>query len=227
MMRLHMRAWPPLLLLPLLAAPALRAAETHGRLSGVVLDGASQLPLGEVTVTARSATLPGEQAATTDTRGAFEMTFLPAGVYGLTIQHAGHEPFSATGVPVRNGKQVIVRITLMQEKAPPPPPPPAPPAAETAVPFAEGMTEPELISGPSIEYTPEAIEHEVEGTMQVRCVITAAGGVRNCKVLKGLPFMDRAVERALLGRRYKPATQGGKPLDVLYTFPIIKLTLNQ
>jgi hypothetical protein len=38
--------------------------------------------------------------------------------------------------------------------------------------------------------------------------------------------MDRAVVNYLERRRYKPATLGGKPLDVQYTFTI-KLKLPQ
>jgi protein TonB len=46
--------------------------------------------------------------------------------------------------------------------------------------------------------------------------------VYGCRVVKSLPFMDRAVLEALERRRYSPATLGGKPIEVDYTF---KLTL--
>jgi len=48
--------------------------------------------------------------------------------------------------------------------------------------------------------------------------------VRNCRVLKSLPFMDRAVVEALEHRRYTPALLRGQPIEVDYTFKI-KLTL--
>ena len=56
--------------------------------------------------------------------------------------------------------------------------------------------------------------------MAVKCVITAAGVVRNCKVLKGLPFMDAAVVHTLQSRRYSPALLQGKPVDVEFVFNI-------
>jgi hypothetical protein len=39
-------------------------------------------------------------------------------------------------------------------------------------------------------------------------------------VLKSLPFMDRPVIFSLEKRRYKPALQQGKPVDVFYTFNV-------
>ena len=56
--------------------------------------------------------------------------------------------------------------------------------------------------------------------MQVRCVVTVAGDVRGCKVVKGLAFMNSAVVEALQRRKYKPALSQGKPVDVFYTFNI-------
>jgi protein TonB len=91
------------------------------------------------------------------------------------------------------------------------------PAAAT--PFDEGtMTRPVFLSGPSPEYTRRALEREVEGLMAVKCVVTAEGAVRDCRVLQGLPFMDAAVVDALERRRYRPATRNGQPVEVSYLF---------
>lgn len=94
---------------------------------------------------------------------------------------------------------------------------PGPPAP---VDFRESMTPPKLLGGPPLEYTPEAIDHRVEGLMIVRCTVTLEGAVHDCRVLRGLPFMDGAVVAVLEGRRYSPATLNGAPLDVHYTFRI-------
>jgi len=69
-------------------------------------------------------------------------------------------------------------------------------------------------------HTEKALEREIQGTMEVGCVVTAEGRVFGCRVLKGLPFMDRAVIDALEKRRYKPATLGGRPVEVNYKFRI-------
>jgi protein TonB len=56
--------------------------------------------------------------------------------------------------------------------------------------------------------------------MLVECIVSVDGAVRDCRVLRGLPFMDRAVVENLERRRYRPARLGGRPLDVAYTFTI-------
>lgn len=98
-------------------------------------------------------------------------------------------------------------------------PPPAP------LPFdASRMTPPRLLSGPDPAYTEEALEREVEGAMRVACVVTASGGVRGCRVLQGLPFMDRAVVEALERRRYAPAQLDGRPVETDFIF-VVRLRL--
>jgi protein TonB len=82
------------------------------------------------------------------------------------------------------------------------------------------MKDPGFISGPNPQYSEKALEKEVQGVTVVKCVVTVDGRVHDCRVLKSLPFMDRAVITALEKRRYSPATQGGKPIEVDYTFKI-------
>ena len=199
-------------------AGAASAAEITGTLAGVVVDAATQAPVAEAQVTARGPALLGEQSAVTDQTGAFEMTFLPAGTYGLSVKRDGFQPFLPDGLVLR-GRKVRIRLALLQvERAAPPPPPRQ---QETAVEFNDSMTAPSIISGPNPEYTPEAVERGIEGVMQVRCAVTVTGAVRRCKVLKGLPYMDRAVVDALEARKYKPALLQGKPVDVFYTFTLL------
>jgi TonB family protein len=191
---------------------AMAAQTPRAVLTGVVVDANTQAPVSEALVIARSPSLVGEQSAITDESGAFEITFLPAGTYSLAIRRGGFEPYAPESLTIKGGK-VRVRIAVT--------PVPTPAAIlESAVEFEEHMTAPEMISGPPPEYTPEAIERGVEGSMQVRCVVTADGQVRGCKVVKGLPFMNAAVIGALERRKYKPAAAQGKPVDVYYTFNI-------
>jgi serine/threonine-protein kinase len=115
-----------------------------------------------------------------------------------------------------------------------PPPPPAPtlrsapePAASVSAPaptgpveFTDAMMPPMKISGPDPEYTQRAIDHEAEGVMVVRCIVTIQGLVHNCQVQKTVRFMERPVIEALERRRYKPASLHGRPIEVYYTFQI-------
>jgi TonB family protein len=88
------------------------------------------------------------------------------------------------------------------------------------LPFGAGMTRPERLSGPIPQYTKEALEKRSEGLMIVKCIITREGEVRNCRIVKPLPFMEEAVLDALYQSRYKPVTLEGKPVQVDYTFNI-------
>ncbi len=102
------------------------------------------------------------------------------------------------------------------------PAPEPPKAAPAPVAFDNSMNPPARMQGPPLEYTQKALEREVEGTMLVRCIVDVDGSVRDCRVLKSVPFMDRAVVEVLERSRYKPATRrgDGKPVAVDYTFTI-------
>jgi protein TonB len=84
--------------------------------------------------------------------------------------------------------------------------------------FNNRMTPPRKISGPDPQYTDQALNHEVEGVMEARCIITVEGRVSGCRVVKGVLFMDHAVISALQLRRYSPALLHGKPVEIYYTF---------
>jgi protein TonB len=90
--------------------------------------------------------------------------------------------------------------------------------------FNDKMTDPHKVSGPDPEYTQQAEDHQVEGLMLVKCVVTIDGRVHDCRVIKSLPFLDRSVVDALEKRRYTPALLDGKPVEVDYVFKI-KMTL--
>ncbi len=92
------------------------------------------------------------------------------------------------------------------------------PTGDGPVPFQEGMARPVELKGKDIVYTREALEAKVQGTMVVKCVITKEGVVDNCRIIKGLPYMNEAVVSALKERQYKPISLGGQPVDVDYVF---------
>lgn len=98
------------------------------------------------------------------------------------------------------------------------PPPPAPPT-NAVIPFGAGMDRPRLVAGPAPEYPRQAREAKVEGTMLVKCVITTSGALRDCRIIKGLPFMEQPVLAALSQQRYTPVTFQGRPVDVEYVIP--------
>ncbi|HYV45772.1 MAG TPA: TonB family protein [Myxococcaceae bacterium] len=110
---------------------------------------------------------------------------------------------------------------------PPAPPPPAPIPAATPAPAgvvqfdSTTMNRPVVIEkGKPLAYTQEALHNRVEGTMIVKCIIATNGRVENCRFIKTLPYMEKAVLDALTSRTYKPLTQGGKAVSVDYVFEV-------
>ncbi|HEX9507256.1 MAG TPA: TonB family protein [Myxococcales bacterium] len=88
------------------------------------------------------------------------------------------------------------------------------------LPFGEGMTRPEQLSGEPIRYTREALAAQVEGTILLKCVITIIGKLENCRVIKPLPHMSQAVLDAVSTWRYKPVHYQGRPVAVDYLIQI-------
>ncbi|MBZ4370834.1 energy transducer TonB [Corallococcus sp. AS-1-6] len=97
---------------------------------------------------------------------------------------------------------------------------PTAPTGTEVLPFQGGMTPPRMLSGSQFSYTREAALAGVEGMVIAKCVITSEGHVRDCRIIKGLPFMDDAVLESLYSRRYQPLTFQGRPVNVSYTFNI-------
>lgn len=93
------------------------------------------------------------------------------------------------------------------------------PGGEPGV-YEPQMTRPVLLDGDDPVYTQAAREAHVEGVMIVKCVITVAGNLERCRIIKGLPHMEDEVLRALGTRRYKAVTLDGAPLAVNYVFHI-------
>jgi protein TonB len=89
-----------------------------------------------------------------------------------------------------------------------------------AIPFDNRMSMPRLLSGNTIEYTQEARQARVRGTLIAKCIITREGDVENCRLIKGVPYMDQEVLSALESRRYRPVTFQGEPVSVSYTFTV-------
>jgi protein TonB len=86
--------------------------------------------------------------------------------------------------------------------------------------FSDGMTRPKLVDMTPPEYTREAREADVKGLFLAKCVITTAGSLQNCRVVKGLPHMDQAVLSALARWRYTPVIYQGKPVAVDYVIQV-------
>jgi protein TonB len=88
------------------------------------------------------------------------------------------------------------------------------------LPFMDGMAPPKLLSKVEPEYTREALAANAQGLLLVKCVITTAGALVRCRIVKGIPLMNQAVLRALARWRYAPVSYQGKPVAVEYVIPV-------
>jgi protein TonB len=89
---------------------------------------------------------------------------------------------------------------------------------EDVLPFGEGMTRPEFVSGPAIVLPRDVLPAGMEGTLIIKCVVTREGEVDACKVIKGLGLASDIVRSALEARRYTPVTFQGRAVSVSFTF---------
>jgi TonB family protein len=92
------------------------------------------------------------------------------------------------------------------------------PAVPAVLAFGPEMTRPSLISGGELAYPREAMVAGVSATIIAKCTITAEGSLRSCRIIKGLPFLDKAALDVLATRRYSPVMYQGKAVSVEYVF---------
>jgi periplasmic protein TonB len=109
--------------------------------------------------------------------------------------------------------------------APPPPPPDAKVtstnaniAASDAPIYAKGepgITMPIVITEVRPNYTREAMQAKIEGTVSLSCVVETDGTVRDVTVLKSLdPALDGQAVLAAKQWRFQPGTKSGTPVRV-------------
>jgi len=99
-----------------------------------------------------------------------------------------------------------------------PAPAPSAPRAPTVLPFGPDMTRPVLLSSADLVVPREARVAHISGTMIARCTITTDGSLRDCRIIKGLPFLNQPMLDSLATRRYRPVQSEGKPVSVQYVF---------
>jgi TonB family protein len=145
-------------------------------------------------------------------------TALPVdpGAYVITAEAPGKKIWSEK-VEVPDGANTVVTVPPLENESLPMTRGPAVPTL-SAVPFGQEMTRPTLISGNQLVYPREAIVASIAGTIITKCTITAEGTVRNCRIVRGLPFLDKPAIEMLATRRYTPAISQGRPVSVEYVF---------
>jgi TonB family protein len=74
-----------------------------------------------------------------------------------------------------------------------------------------------------LKYPEYAKEHNIYGRVIVRFVVNEDGSISDCSVVRGVDtsLNNEAVRVVLNSPKWKPAMQGGKPVKVYYTIPIV------
>lgn len=97
---------------------------------------------------------------------------------------------------------------------------PLPPTGEP-VPFGEGMTRVEFLGGAELRVPPEARAAHVRGMALAKCIIGLDGRISGCRMIKPLPYVEKAILENLVTRRYKPVLFRGRPVAVSYVFIVL------
>ena len=114
---------------------------------------------------------------------------------------------SHDGVPLAIGQPVV---------AAPEPPPPSPPKIIRAT----ALNMPKKIHDVAPEYPVLALSARVEGVVIIEAVIATDGTVRDARVLRSQPLLDRAAVDAVRQWRYEPTRLNGQPVPVIVTVTV-------
>ena len=124
------------------------------------------------------------------------------------------DPIAAIGVGVPGG-------TGLPEALPSAPPP------VPEIPHVGGnIRVPQRLVYVPPTYPPIALSARVEGTVILEATLDAAGAVRDVKVVKSVPLLDRAATEAVLQWRYSPTRLNGVPVPVIMTITV-RFALNE
>lgn len=93
---------------------------------------------------------------------------------------------------------------------------------ETLPEFPGGLNEMRKYLAQTVRYPVYAQEHGIQGEVMVSFVINKEGRIGNLKIVKSAhPVLDEEAIRVVKSMpRWKPGTQSGNPVNVLYTVPI-------
>lgn len=93
---------------------------------------------------------------------------------------------------------------------------------ETMPEFPGGETAMNKYIVKNIEYPELAIEKGLSGRVYIRFTVTKDGSIENVTVVRGVhELLDKEAIRVIKSMpKWKPGTQAGKPVSVLFTLPI-------
>jgi TonB family protein len=99
--------------------------------------------------------------------------------------------------------------------------PPAPQDMGFYIPGDEGVKSPVLIREQKPQYTAEALQAKVSGSVLMRCVVQTTGTCSHIQITRQLhPDLDQQAVKALQAWRFQPGTRRGEPVPTMVTIEI-------
>jgi TonB family protein len=81
-----------------------------------------------------------------------------------------------------------------------------------------GVTVPRLVRDVKPQYTSDAMRRQIQGSVQLECVVQLDGTPASIKVVRSLdPELDEQAIKALQQWRFQPGTKDGRPVPVIIT----------
>lgn len=127
----------------------------------------------------------------------------------------GLEGLTSTGVPAGFGSG--------DSFAPPPPPPPPPvpvPRVQAPHRVGERIKAPTRVAYAAPAYPANAQASRIEGNVMLEAIIDVDGSVRDVRIVRSVPLLDRAALEAVSRWRYTPALLNGVPVPVIMTVTV-------
>ncbi|HEX8703792.1 MAG TPA: TonB-dependent receptor [Myxococcaceae bacterium] len=121
-MKVRLQRSQPLALAVVLAlgmalwAPAALAQQSGSVITGNVVDASNQQPVADVTVTATSSALQGEEVTVTDSTGLYRLPQLPPGVYTLRFEKEGFQAYSRAEITLRLNRTIRLNAQLLPDE---------------------------------------------------------------------------------------------------------------
>lgn len=214
----------------LVVCQAVAGVQTRpGSIEGSVADTDGGLLPG-VTVEVSSPSLPAAQTLTSDPRGRFTVSQLPAGDYQLSLGLSGFrtargavevKPGAASAVTFQLAVGSLSEFVTVRSAMPAAPAQPAPQVAPTGpIRIGGSIQEPRKIKDVKPVFPPEADQAGAEGIVVIDAVIGLDGSVNSARVIQGVPLLNNAALTAVRQWQFTPTRLNGRPIEVLATVTV-------
>lgn len=162
----------------------------------------------------------------------------------IVVLPAAHDAAGDENLPADEGPPQQARTTPGQLPPPPPPPrdprmppppPPPPPSAQGEempesfrktierlhpVRIGGAMKPPTKVKDVRPRYPEEAMASGIEGTVILEAIVDGAGSVADTRIVKGVPDLNEAAQKAVAQWEFTPTLLNGEPTAIICTVTV-------